>query len=447
MTQTIAAPASASRIARATARTGPILVAVGHSDGDTVLRAARALSAASHGGVLAVTVLETLPVYAFGVEPMIVPPAFDEERRLGASRLLADRVRTAAGEDSGWRTNILYGDPSYVISDLARSLHSPLIVMGLGRHRPIDRLLSAETTLRTIRRAPCPVLAVHPHFAGSLHSVVIATDFSPASARAAELVLPMLPEAATLHLVHVWQPAATELASLAGIDHAYEQSLPDRFHRLESVLEQARGITVKEVTREGKPAERTLDYAKAHHADLIVAGRHGMSEFKRLLVGSVTKALVRGAECSVLVSPEPPFSETDRLRRLLTGASTSTDPVEWAVQLSAFSYRNRGRRTVVEIDDLAFGAQVIESGYVMIGVMYDRDQSRLVLALGDPDNSARQITRNISSVDSVSIATDPHGTDLGLRISHGGGETILTFTHDVRDGLGSAHFKRAGTSS
>ena len=443
MTQILAAPASMPLIARTDARTGPLLVAVGPSDADVVLRAARLLSADFDGGVVAVTVLETFPVYAFGLEPMIVPPGFDDDRRLGASRHLVDRVRAVAGDDSGWRTNVLYGDPSYVISDLARSLKSPLIVMGLGRHRPLDRLLSTETTLRTMRRAPCPVLAVHPHFTGSFASVVVATDFSPSSARAAERVIPLLHEPATLHFVHIWQPAATELASLAATDTAYEASLSDRFRRLEGILEIPRGITVTEATREGKPAERTLDYARAHHADLIAAGRHGINAFKRLLVGSVTKSLVRGADCSVLVTPEPPFTETDRLRRLLTGASASTDPVEWEIQLSAFSHRNRGRRTVLEIEDLAFGAQVIESGYVMIGVVYDRDQSRIVLALGDPDNVARQTTRSIAFVDSVTIATDPHGMDTGLRISHGGGETILTFTRDIRDGLGFAQHGRA----
>ena len=251
MTQTIATPASAPLIARTSTRTGPILVAVGQSDAESVLRAARMLSADVDGGVLAVTVLETIPSYALGMDPMLVPSGFDEERRVTASRHLTDRVRSAGGEDRGWRANVLYGDPSYVISDLARSLRSPLIVMGLGRHRPLDRLLSAETTLRTIRRAPCPVFAVHPHFTGALSTVVVATDFSPASARAAELVMPMLQDPATLHLVHVWQPAETELASLAATDAAYERSLPDRFRRLAAALDPPRGTTVKEATREG----------------------------------------------------------------------------------------------------------------------------------------------------------------------------------------------------
>ena len=63
--------------------------------------------------------------------------------------------------------------------------------MGIGRHRPLERLLGSETTLRAIRRASCPVLAVGPQFAAQLRNVVVAIDFSPASAKAVESVIPL----------------------------------------------------------------------------------------------------------------------------------------------------------------------------------------------------------------------------------------------------------------
>jgi len=78
--------------------------------------------------------------------------------------------------------------------------------------------------------------------------------------------------------------------------------------------------------REGKPAERVLDYAAAHHADLLVAGRHGLNMFERFLAGSQTTSMLRGAECSILVAPEPPLPVRDRLRLLLGGATRSTKP-------------------------------------------------------------------------------------------------------------------------
>ena len=58
-----------------------------------------------------------------------------------------------------------------------------------------------ETTLRTCHRARCPVLAVSGSFENP-KNVIIATDFSTASARAAEAALPMFDSAATVTLLH-----------------------------------------------------------------------------------------------------------------------------------------------------------------------------------------------------------------------------------------------------
>jgi len=53
--------------------------------------------------------------------------------------------------------------------------------------------------------------------------------------------------------------------------------------------------------------ERVLDFAETTDADLLVAGRQGLSFLTRLMVGSVTTALVRGARCPVLIIPEPSY--------------------------------------------------------------------------------------------------------------------------------------------
>jgi len=64
--------------------------------------------------------------------------------------------------------------------------------MGLGRHRPLDRLLGVATTLCTIRSASCPVLAVSPDVNAPFREAVVATEFKPSSAKAAESIIPLL---------------------------------------------------------------------------------------------------------------------------------------------------------------------------------------------------------------------------------------------------------------
>jgi hypothetical protein len=82
---------------------------------------------------------------------------------------------------------------------------------------------------------------------------------------------------------------------------------------------------------------------------------------------------------------------------------------------------------VVEVDDLMFSAQVVESGSVLLGAAYDPKMKRIELTLGDAAQGARRVTRTMGLVDSVTIESDASGRDVGMRISHGGGHTALTF--------------------
>ena len=427
MGHTMAIAAELRPFAPGFARTGPVLVAVGGSDAPAVVRAAHAIAPYSPAGVLAIAVLEPLSVYVFGGEPGLIPAGFELEREASRLGQLRQFVRDAAGGDPGWQTRVLYGDPPNTIAQMARECRAPLIVMGIGRHRPLDRILGVETAPRAARHAPCPVLAVHDGLTIPAHVVVVATDFSATSARAAEAVLPLLADGAELHLVHVWQPMYLLDNVLAPIDETYRASLPERFRRFEYALAMPEHVTLIHHVEEGNTPQRVLAYAESKHADLIVAGRHGRHMLGSLLVGRTTTALMRGARRSVLVSPEPAFADLDRLHLLLTGTSESSDATTWATQLAAFTQRNRGRRTVVEIDDPTLGAQVLERGYMLIGAAYDPRDRRVELMLGEKDPALRRVTRSMSAVDTITVAADSRGRDIGLRIRHDGGQTLLTF--------------------
>jgi len=57
------------------------------------------------------------------------------------------------------------------------------------------------------------------------------------------------------------------------------------------------------VAESGDPQVTILDYAISKEADLIVMGTHGRRGFKRLLLGSVTEAVLRESPCPVLTVP------------------------------------------------------------------------------------------------------------------------------------------------
>jgi universal stress protein E len=414
----------------ASKRTGPIIVALGGSDVSGVLRAARYFASGTATGMLAVSILEPLPQYLSGEQDVVLSPSVDPQRAERGLASLSVQVLEVADPATPCHTEVIFGEPAHEIAEVARTQHSPLIVMGIGRHRPLDRMLGLETAVRTVRRATCPVLVVSADIHVPFRDVVLAMDFSPASIKGAEAIVPLLTTGSVVHLVHVWERSAVHDARLRTLDESYAASLTEKFRRLLEILALPSGIAVKEEVLEGRASERLLDYANAHSADVVVAGRQGLNRASRLAVGSVTDALLRASKCSVLIAPAPTFAELDHFRRLITGTSASGEPEEWAIQLDAFTRRNRGRRTVVEVDDLAWGAQVLESGYPFQGVTFDPHDRRVELMLGDGKGASPHVTRGIGNVQEVSIATDGRGRDTGLLISHAPGQTILTFTPD-----------------
>jgi hypothetical protein len=48
--------------------------------------------------------------------------------------------------------------------------------------------------------------------------------------------------------------------------------------------------------------------------------------------------------------------------------------------------------------------------------------------LGDEASHGRHLTRSIGGVDTIDVMTDKQGRDIALRIAHGAGQTLLTFT-------------------
>ena len=74
------------------------------------------------------------------------------------------------------------------------------------------------------------------------------------------------------------------------------------------------------VAESGDPQTTIVDQAISNSADLIVMGTHGRRGFKRLLLGSVTEAVLHEAPCPVLtVPPHAPAaaSESVTFKRIL----------------------------------------------------------------------------------------------------------------------------------
>lgn len=385
---------------------GPVLVAAGGDDNSTVLRAGLLVAGQIGRG-------------------LVIVSAVDEDALTDSRRRRLEQQMGAAGAPFPWSLKIEVGAPPDVLARAVRLLNASVLVMGIGRRRPVDRLLGQETTLRTVRAADCPVLAVPVGFDHLPTTAVVGVDFSDAGKHAAECMPSFVAEDAAVHLIHVWQPTDADEAALAGHDEAYRTTLPDRIHSFASSLRLPDSLAIQREMREGRPAERLLDAAESHHADLLVVGRHGKGLFERLLVGSVATRVLRGSACAVLVVPEPALQARTPQHEARGVVSVEHERGQWAEQLDAFAGRNAGRLTILEMSDITHVPFSSERGYVLFGVTYREADHEIEIILGESNGRRRHLTRVISDATTLTIQRDDAGNDRALRVEHGAGVTLL----------------------
>lgn len=65
------------------------------------------------------------------------------------------------------------------------------------------------------------------------------------------------------------------------------------------------GADCQAMLLKGDAGELILEQTENLDVDLVVMGSHGHSLLRKLLIGSVTEAVIRGALCNVLIVPAP----------------------------------------------------------------------------------------------------------------------------------------------
>jgi len=123
--------------------------------------------------------------------------------------------------------------------------------------------------------------------------ILFPVDFSERCASAGRMVEVFTGRfQAELTLLHVLQPLTyndipVDSASVAEQRLAY------------FMADELRHLDVRRVLLEGDPAAKTIEYAHGSNFDLIMLPTHGYGAFRRMIVGSVTEQVLRGASCPV----------------------------------------------------------------------------------------------------------------------------------------------------
>lgn len=168
--------------------------------------------------------------------------------------------------------------------------------------RPMEILDAAENT--TASRAA-------DRASTSIGTILLASDLGTASLEATDVAVELAARLGARLLI--MNALDTRRIRGSGRHDRLDQARTEREAILLDLVRHARraGVTAEFMVWPGAPVTAIREAAEAESADLLVVGSHGRDRAGRLVLGSVSEALVRQAACPVLVARPRP----DRLDR------------------------------------------------------------------------------------------------------------------------------------
>ena len=221
----------------------------------------------------------------------------------------------------GWSVSseALWGDPAKMLLKTIDVLKPDLVVIGShGRSVPARMILGSVST-EILHHAPCSVRVVRESTwtAGAIR-ILAATDGSSTAEEcinaAARRSWPEGTHVKVLGVLQTLVPAPTTIPALEGhtfaSEGAYrviEEADNRERHRLQQALEKASerlqkaGLSTDNALVEGDPRHEITAEADRWQADCVFVGARGLGAIDRLLLGSVSSAVVAHAHCPVEV--------------------------------------------------------------------------------------------------------------------------------------------------
>jgi nucleotide-binding universal stress UspA family protein len=235
---------------------------------------------------------------------------------------LADSKAILGSIKATVNTELLTGYPAEQISEYAAENVPDLIVLGAKGRRATLGILLGGVVQQIVEYAEDPVLVVRAPYEG-LGRILIVTDGSVHSEQAMRFLGQFpVPELSEVHALHVLPPMPSPALIARSWPAGSESMAPvPSFESEEMLAKQAEeeerhgnallaesvatlgnyGIEAKSVLLRGDAATEIIVYAEQNEIGLIVAGSRGLSQMRRLLLGSLSRKLVHYAGCSVMI--------------------------------------------------------------------------------------------------------------------------------------------------
>lgn len=271
------------------------------------LRQAKALAKANEARLVLAHVVELIPL---GPYPAIKGGANDlaikdiAEKR---TKEVAEEARTAGCEIE---VVVRVGEPGPTIVEIAEEVEADLLVIGTRGLTGVRHVLLGSTAESVVRRAPMPVLTVHPDDAlldPPLQTLLAPTDLSAAAEIAPKTFADLFSVGSKprIHLVYAdrtppyLEPFKHSVLELTGQEDPIKEDLLEQMAPSAKALEDV-GFTVECHVIDGEAADAIPEYAEEISAQAIVLSTQGRSAVVNALLGRTAQRIVQKAPCPTL---------------------------------------------------------------------------------------------------------------------------------------------------
>jgi len=211
-------------------------------------------------------------------------------------------------------TVTVLGRVADAIVEEAESSKADLIVVGSRGRHALKSALLGSVSAEVVDRAPCPVIIAR---GSTLRKAIFAEDGSETAAAGARFLAGSSAlsdlEVRVVTVVDAPFPSVLNgsdaaIGTYAAIQ-AYYDSLPALREATAKIAQEragtlvAAGLNATSEVREGNVADKLIAAAAEAQADCIVIGSHGRTGLTRMFLGSVARAVLFNAPCSVLIVP------------------------------------------------------------------------------------------------------------------------------------------------